>query len=293
MKETKQKANHLIRMVALLALLLVGVNVSWAQKLPTASVTLSGGTSTPFALVNTSAGKAIYGSGNQNLAYDIYSTAFTDERTGYCFVLEKPTNGSYDDNDYLLKFLTKYNQDYTYGGNTSCYLNSTSYGLAFVLGLTGSNNYTYGEDMDNGAVWTITDNGNGTYKLQNKATGKYLAGNNSNDTGDNWSFCTVGDGCKVEFSANDGTMGSVTATVNGNTINSGDYVAYGTQVVLTANPNAGYVFKSWSNGETTPTRTWTVTQNGHPTANFEAGYTVTFGPTVSDRGTVTATANGR
>lgn len=31
MKETKQKANHLIRMVALLALLLVGVNVSWAE----------------------------------------------------------------------------------------------------------------------------------------------------------------------------------------------------------------------------------------------------------------------
>lgn len=298
--QKKSHGSFLQSFLLLAALLLAGSGVSWGQKLPTASVTLSDGASTPFALVNTSAGKAIYGSSQQNLAYDVYSTAFTDASTGYCFVLEKPTNGTYTygDNDYLLKFLTRSNTDYSLWGNEKCYLNSQSGGTAFVLGLTGQNSdktvtYVNGQDMDNGAIWTITDNGNGTFKLQNKATGKYLAGNNSNDTGDNWSFCSVGDGCKVEFSANDGSMGSVTATVNGTSINSGDNVAYGTQVVLTAHPNSGYVFKSWSNSETTQTRTWTVTQSGHPTANFEAGYTVTFGPNKSGWGTVTATVNGQ
>ena len=61
--------------------------------------------------------------------------------------------------------------------------------------------------------------------------------------------------------ANDSTMGSV--------IGSGTYVA-GTSHTLTANANEGYHFVRWSNGETTPAITITLTGDLTLTAYFEA-----------------------
>ena len=59
--------------------------------------------------------------------------------------------------------------------------------------------------------------------------------------------------------ANNSAMGSVTG--------GGTYVQ-GAQVTLTATPNEGYLFSSWSNGETSRTITFT--------ANADASYTATF-----------------
>ena len=54
-------------------------------------------------------------------------------------------------------------------------------------------------------------------------------------------------------------MGTVTGT--------GTYVE-NAQVTLTANPKPGYAFEKWSDGDTNPTRTITVTQNANYTAIF-------------------------
>lgn len=70
-----------------------------------------------------------------------------------------------------------------------------------------------------------------------------------------------------EFSItiNAGTGGTVSGM-------SGTY-EQGTNLSLTATPNAGYVFKQWSDGNTNATRTITVTANATYTAEFEKVYT--------------------
>lgn len=51
--------------------------------------------------------------------------------------------------------------------------------------------------------------------------------------------------------------------------NTGDYIQHGKQVTLTATPNAGYKFVKWSDGNTSATRTITVTGKATYTAIFE------------------------
>lgn len=65
-------------------------------------------------------------------------------------------------------------------------------------------------------------------------------------------------------------------TVNagtGGTVSGGGEYENGTTATLTATPNAGYVFKQWSDGNTNATRTITVTANATYTAEFEKVYT--------------------
>ena len=99
------------------------------------------------------------------------------------------------------------------------------------------------------------------------------------------------------LTVNAGTGGSVSSS--GGTYNSG------TQVTLSATPNSGYVFSSWSDGSTDSSRTITISENLTLTANFEIGtYTLTVnagtGGSVSSSGgsynsgqqvTITATPN--
>lgn len=61
---------------------------------------------------------------------------------------------------------------------------------------------------------------------------------------------------------------TVTAGTGGSVTGGGTY-DYGTQVTLTATPNAGYQFVKWSDGNTSQTRTVTVTSNVTYTAIFE------------------------
>lgn len=56
-----------------------------------------------------------------------------------------------------------------------------------------------------------------------------------------------------------------------------DYLQHGTQAVITATPNTGYKFVKWSDGNTSATRTITVTSNATYTAVFEKNtVTATF-----------------
>lgn len=69
---------------------------------------------------------------------------------------------------------------------------------------------------------------------------------------------------------------TVTVTAGtGGTVTGGGTYDYGTQVTLTATPNAGYQFVRWSDGNTDQTRTITVTSNVTYTAIFEAVQTQT------------------
>lgn len=71
----------------------------------------------------------------------------------------------------------------------------------------------------------------------------------------------------------DAVMYTVTASVNDETMGSvsgaGKY-AEGKTATLTANPNAGYKFVNWSNGETANPLKFTVTEDVEITANFAA-----------------------
>lgn len=65
----------------------------------------------------------------------------------------------------------------------------------------------------------------------------------------------------VEFSA--GSHGSLTATVDGETISSGDTVEGGKTVVFTADPNSGYRVDEWSGDVSGSATTKRVTVDGH------------------------------
>ena len=74
----------------------------------------------------------------------------------------------------------------------------------------------------------------------------------------------------------------------GGSVSGGGTFARGTQVSLTATPNAGYSFSGWSNGSTTNPLTVTLNSNTSITANFQVivnSYTLTV--TAGEGGTVT------
>ena len=65
---------------------------------------------------------------------------------------------------------------------------------------------------------------------------------------------------------------------DGGTVSGGGTFAGGTQVSITATPNAGYSFSSWSNGSTANPLTVTLNSNTNITANFQVivnSYTLT------------------
>ena len=114
-----------------------------------------------FAIVNETDGKALYNPNAQNLAYDVYETAFASTTQGYLWKIESLTD---NENEavrgcYLLRALNSKGQEYTFWGNTLPYLNTQdpSGWCCFVLGLTGSNDkpHVLGQDLDYGAVWEI------------------------------------------------------------------------------------------------------------------------------------------
>ena len=87
---------------------------------------------------------------------------------------------------------------------------------------------------------------------------------------------------------------TITATANNNywgTVTGGGTVDNGTSVTLTAEASQGYTFVNWSDGETTPSRSFTATVDASYIANFRpttdppATHTVTV--TAGDGGSVT------
>ena len=66
----------------------------------------------PFAIINGQEGKALYGSGNQNLSYDDYQTAFSADNAGYLFKLENSSVAG----GYLLRLITPDGTEYNVFG---------------------------------------------------------------------------------------------------------------------------------------------------------------------------------
>ena len=101
-----------------------------------------------FAIVKEAEGKAVFGSGAQNLGYDAITTAVTGSgNSGYYFKVEAVEGG------YLLRLQTPAGEPYNIWGSPG-YLNSGAPGGfdgCFILGLNNQN----GQDVENGAVWEI------------------------------------------------------------------------------------------------------------------------------------------
>ncbi len=142
-----------------------------------------------FAIVNESEGKALYGTYEQNLGYNGYATAIQETNSGYYFKLESVSGG------YLFRLQTPAGEPYSVWGKPG-YLNSQllSESVSFILGLNGWNNeYNYGQDGDNLALWTIEADGSGKFALRNLGTGKYLKDNSNAryDAPTYFTFCTL------------------------------------------------------------------------------------------------------
>lgn len=129
-----------------------------------------------FAIVNKAEGKALYGSNNQNLAYDVYANAFVNTNSGYKWKLvsladnaDKSVHGY-----YLLQLVTPTGNDYRYD-NQGGVLNSqpTTGWCSFILGLTDKN----GQDIKNGAVYDVQYVEGQGFSLKNIGTGKYQGAN--------------------------------------------------------------------------------------------------------------------
>ena len=126
-----------------------------------------------FAIVDESVSKAIYGSVNQNVGYDVYATAFLETNAAIHFRLVAAT-GDGVSGCYYLQSVKADGTDYSIWGGG--YLNTTPEGgnnCVFIMGLNSQN----GQDCLNGAVWEITEETGGTFSIKNKGTGKYLKDN--------------------------------------------------------------------------------------------------------------------
>jgi hypothetical protein len=140
-----------------------------------------------FAIVNEEEGKALYGTDNQNLAYDVLEKAFLDTNSGYLFKLET----SNANNGYLLRLIKPNGSEYSIWGNPG-YLNSQPVDgwCSFILGLNNQN----GQDIKDGAVWDIQYVDGKGFTLKNVGTGLYLhdAAPAKYDTPTYFTFCTLG-----------------------------------------------------------------------------------------------------
>ena len=140
--------------------------------------------STPFAIVNENEGKAFYGSYDQNLGYADFKTAFDKDNSGYLFKLKKTSGG------FRLRLITPDGSEYQVFGDTG-YLNSqtTDGNCCFILGLNGQN----GQDLPNGAVWSMEYVEGKGFSMKNVGTGKYLKTNDTAkyDEPTYFTFCTL------------------------------------------------------------------------------------------------------
>ena len=85
------------------------------------------------------------------------------------------------------------------------------------------------------------------------------------------------------------TQYALTATAGeGGSVTGGGTFASGTQVSLTATPNAGYSFSGWSNGSTTNPLTVTLNSNTTITANFQVIVSYTLTVSAGEGGSVSS-----
>lgn len=143
-----------------------------------------------FTIVNKETGKALYGSNNQNLGYDVAEVAFDESNSGFYFKIDTLSAGT-EDEALGFRLLTPAGEEYNIWGNPG-YLNSQSLDVAqcsFILGLNNQN----GQDIKNGAAWDVQYVEGKGFTLLNKGTGKYLTSNDAakSDEPVYWTFCTI------------------------------------------------------------------------------------------------------
>lgn len=119
---------------------------------------------------------------------------------------------------------------------------------------------------------TVENNGTTNWLQNVAATGDFYALGSTNWTINSPSGVPVGwtlhhslpVPCNVSISSN----GNGSVSVNGVSGDYSDTVMSGTQLTLVATPDSGYVFDSWSDGDTNATRTVTITADTTLTASF-------------------------
>ena len=121
--------------------------------------------STPFVIYNEETQRAFFGSTDQNLGYDVLSSALQVTNTVIGFRLEAC------DGYYLLRAITPAGGEYSIWGSPG-YLNSQPVDgwCSFILGLNDQN----GQDIENGALWDIQYVDGKGFSIRNIGTGKYL-----------------------------------------------------------------------------------------------------------------------
>ena len=124
--------------------------------------------------------KAFYGSGDQNLGFDVYATALLSTNTAVCFRLVSLASNADETirSYYMLRAVRPNGTDYGIWG-CDAYLNS-GYSNCFLLGIDGANKEQpglNGQDIKNGAVWDIQYVENEGFKIMNIGQGGYLKKN--------------------------------------------------------------------------------------------------------------------
>ena len=147
-----------------------------------------------FAIVNQAEEKALFGSNNQNLGYDVYSNAFVATNSGYLWKLVSLADNADEEirGYYLLQLVTPAGADYNCWGMGGV-LNSqpTTGSVSFILGLNGAQ---MGQDIKNGAVYDVQYVEGQGFSLKNIGTGLYQGANTApakNEEPTYFTFATV------------------------------------------------------------------------------------------------------
>jgi len=146
------------------------------------------GGSVAFALV--SGEKVLYGSGNQNIGFGSVSEALNSDNAAITWKVESKYNGT------LFHAYAPSGASYSIWGGSMLNAQPSIGGVTFILGTSGKNNDTGeswegGQDMANGAVWTVTAVSGG-YTIQNKGNNGYLNGSNTSTTAEKvWKFYSI------------------------------------------------------------------------------------------------------
>src|SRR5574344_190687 len=125
-----------------------------------------------FAIIDQANEKALYGTNNQNLGYNVYTSAFQDSNSGYMWKLVSLANDADTEVQgfYRLQLVTPSGADYNCWGMGG-WLNSqpATGAVSFILGLNNQN----GQDMQHGAVSDVQYVEGKGFTLKNIGTGLY------------------------------------------------------------------------------------------------------------------------
>lgn len=200
MKNVYKLANFVfLRAFVFVAMIVMGTGIARADYVLDKELTwdqVKGGT-TPFVLV--SGGNVLYGDGGsaQDCAYGPISNISEKVHSVYW----KVENGStYSNGAVLFRSYTMAGEPYNFWGRDGYhYLNSNPGGdVIFILGKLNGNNVG-GQDMNNGAVWTVTTTSGG-YHIKNVGNNTYLNGKNTSATADKvWKFYSIKESGRQDF----------------------------------------------------------------------------------------------